>query len=174
MTHKGTSGSHFCRMPAPAPPRSPPPRPRSTSRARRPRSRPGRPGLPRVVGKRSRRRVVRRHLAQHPHDHDNQHTGHGVGEESRWSHRLDHHARAHEQAGADDAANRDHGKVPLFQALVQLGARSRWLSVHRLRHHCSSPFSRATAWTFRTACPIATGRAASAPPAGAGCPRTAP
>ncbi len=78
-------------------------------------------GVPGVVGEGSGAGVRGRHLAEHAHHQDDQHAGDRVGEERAGARAVDHHPGPHEQAGADDAADRDHGELPLREALVQLG-----------------------------------------------------
>ena len=87
--------------------------------------RPAAEGLPGVVGERPGRGVRDRHLAEHPHDHDDQDAGDGVGQERGRADLADDRARADEQAGADDTADRDHREVALLEALLQVAVLAR-------------------------------------------------
>jgi hypothetical protein len=71
----------------------------------------------RVVGERPGRRMGGRHFTEHAHHQHDQHTGERVAEEGTGARVGDHHPGAHEQAGADDAADRDHGQMALLETL---------------------------------------------------------
>ncbi|MOA38771.1 hypothetical protein D3C78_1604880 [compost metagenome] len=65
-------------------------------------------------------RVGDHHLAQAAHQQDGDQGADGVAEDHARSGQLDRRAAAQEQAGADRAADGDHGQLRAGQALQQV------------------------------------------------------
>jgi hypothetical protein len=78
-------------------------------------------GLVRVLHEGADGRSSCRHLTEHPHGEEDEKSADEIGEDGSRSRRADDVSGSDEEACTDDAAERDHGDVPVAQLAAPSG-----------------------------------------------------